>query len=235
VQCVILAGGLGTRLRAHDATVPKALLEVAGRPFAHWQLEWLASQGIDEVVYSIAYLGGMIEEAVGTGDRWGLTIHYSREDEGSLLGTGGAVRLAVDSGLLGHSFFVLYGDSYLKVDLHQVHRAFESSGLPALMTVFENDSHLDASNVVLIGDRVARYEKGVVDPPPEMRFIDYGLSAVTADSVAAAIEPGKAADLSSYFSPLAQAGRLGAFVVTERFYEVGSPQGLAQLEEHLGG
>jgi NDP-sugar pyrophosphorylase family protein len=233
MQCVILAGGLGTRMRAHDSTAPKALFRVAGRPFAYWQLEWLASQGVDEVVYSIGHLGSMIVDAVGQGERWGLSVHYLQEDEGALLGTGGAVRRAVESGLLGPSFFVLYGDSYLTVDLRQVHRRFNALGLTGLMTVYENDSLLDASNVILDGDRVVRYEKGVVDPPPEMRFIDYGISEVMTDSVEAAFAPGEAADLAPYLSALAQEGELGAFVVTDRFYEVGSAQGLADFEAYL--
>jgi NDP-sugar pyrophosphorylase family protein len=233
MQCVILAGGLGTRMRAHHSAAPKALFEVAGRPFAYWQLEWLASQGVDEVVYSIGHLGSMIVDAVGTGERWGLSVHYLQEDEGALLGTGGAVRHAVESGLLGPSFFVLYGDSYLTVDLTQVHRRFNTLGLAGLMTVFENDSRLDASNVILDGDRVVRYEKGVVDPPPEMRFIDYGISEITAHAVEAALAPGEAADLAPFLSALAQESQLGAFVVTERFYEVGSAQGLADFEAYL--
>jgi len=233
MQCVILAGGLGTRMRAHDSTMPKALFEVAGRPFTHWQLDWLASQGIDEVVYSIGHLGSMIIEAVGAGDRWGLSVHYLQEDEGALLGTGGAVRHAVDSGLLGPSFFVLYGDSYLKVDLGHVHQHFEELGLEALMTVFRNDSILDASNVILAGGRVDRYVKGVAHPPPDMCYIDYGLTEVTARSVEADITPGEAADLAPYLSDLARRGQLGAHVVAERFFEVGSPQGLAALEQHL--
>ena len=234
MQCLILAGGLGTRMRAHDPTVPKTLLDVAGRPFAYWQLDWLASQGVDEVVYSIGHLGYRVVDAVGTGGQWGMSIGYLQEEEGALLGTGGAVRRAVDSGLLGSSFFVLYGDSYLKVDLHQVHRRFEALGLAALMTVFKNDDHLDVSNVILAGDRVALYQKGVVEPPPEMCFIDYGLTEVTSRSVEAAFSPGEVADLAPYLSDLAQKGQLGAFVVSERFYEVGSTRGLADFEAYLG-
>jgi NDP-sugar pyrophosphorylase family protein len=233
MQCVILAGGLGTRMQSHDATVPKTLLRVAGRPFAHWQLEWLAGQGVDEVVYCIGHLGGMVVDAVGTGDRWGLSIDYLQEGDGALLGTGGAVRRAVDSGLLGSTFFVLYGDSYLTVDLREVHRRFEALGLAALMTVFKNDGLLDASNAVVVADKVDRYEKGLVDPPTDMCFIDYGLTELTARSVEAAFASGEAADLAPYLSALARDGQLGAFEVRQRFYEVGSPSGYADLEAFL--
>jgi NDP-sugar pyrophosphorylase family protein len=220
-------------MQSHDPTVPKTLLSVAGRPFAYWQLEWLADQGVDEVVYCIGHLGGMVVDAVGTGDRWGLSVAYLQEADGALLGTGGAVRGAVDSGLLGSSFFVLYGDSYLTVDLREVHRRFEALGLAALMTVFKNDGLLDASNVVVDDDKVARYEKGLVDPPTDMCFIDYGLTEVTTRSVETAFTSGEAADLAPYLSALARDGQLGAFEVRQRFYEVGSPSGYADLEAFL--
>jgi NDP-sugar pyrophosphorylase family protein len=229
---VVLAGGLGTRMRAHQPGVPKSLLEVAGRPFAHWQLEWLAGQGVDEVVFSIGHLGDLIEEVLGSGDQWGVAIRYLREEEGSLLGTGGAVRSAVDSGLVGSTFFVLYGDSYLDVNLREVDRALDDA-LAAVMTVFENRSRWDASNVVVVGDRVARYEKGLANPPADMTYIDYGVSVVTATSVTRLIPPEGASDLAPYFSQLAAAGQLGAFVAKERFYEVGSPEGLVELDRHL--
>src|SRR5215831_8907610 len=103
MQCVILAGGLAERLRPLTDNVPKALLPVAGRPFADYQLSWLASEGVTEVVLAIGYLGGSIRAFVGDGQPWGLRVRYA--DEGELLrGTGGALRLAYDEGLLDQSF-----------------------------------------------------------------------------------------------------------------------------------
>ena len=232
MQCLILAGGLGTRMQAHDPRVPKAMLPIAGRPFVHWQLSWLANHGADGVVLSTGHLGGQIRDFVKDGAEWNLPVTYVEEGD-ELRGTGGAIRLAVDEGALGDSFFVLYGDSYLQVALRDVWSAFELAGLPALMTVYENDGRWDTSNAVCAGNMVVHYEKGSADPPPDMRFIDYGLSALQADLVRELISPGQQHDLADFFLTLSRQGRLAAFVATERFYEIGSPEGLAELDRLL--
>ena len=137
-QCVILAGGVASRLGAGAGDLPKTLVPVAGRPFADRQLTWLAQQGVDQIVYCIGYRGDQIRAYVDDGARWGLSVTYV--DEGSdLRGTGGALRLAHDNGALAEWFAVLYGDSYLRVELASVAAAFRRSELPALMTVLRNE------------------------------------------------------------------------------------------------
>ena len=86
MQCVILAGGRGTRMAPATDEIPKALLPVAGRPFADWQLGWLASQGVDRVTYSIGYLGDLIRDHVGTGENWGLGVDYVDDSKGTNVG-----------------------------------------------------------------------------------------------------------------------------------------------------
>ena len=113
---VVLAGGLGTRMRDAAPGLPKALVPVLGEPFAFHQLRLLASQGVREVVYVIGHLGSQIRAAVGDGDAFGLGVSYVDEGE-SLRGTGGALRFAHDRGTLPDVFGVLYGDSYLPIDL----------------------------------------------------------------------------------------------------------------------
>jgi len=232
VRCLILAGGLGTRLQAVTKTVPKCLVPVAGRPFAHWQLRWLAAEGVTDVVYSIGHLGAMVREEVGDGRRFGLTVRYV-EDGPERRGTAGAVRLAVEAGVLGEDFFVLYGDSMLSVSLAAVDAAFRRAGAPALMTVFRNRGRWEHPNAIYAGGMVTRYEKGLAHPPPAMEYVDYGLSVLSAAVVGELVAPGQPADLAEMFQALAAAGRLAGFEATERFYEIGSPSGLAELEAHL--
>ena len=232
MQCLILAGGLGTRMQGYDATVPKTLLPVAGRPFADWQLQWLASEGVDSVVYSIGHLGALIREFAGHGGKWGLTIDYVEEID-RLLGTGGAVRLAADRDVLDDRFFVLYGDSYLRVNLRAVDATFVERGLPALMTVFANNGRWDASNVVFDGSSVVEYRKGMTSPPSAMRFIDYGLLELSRDLVVERLPTARRSDLAELLEPLSREGLLGGYEVFQRFFEIGSPRGMEELDRFL--
>jgi NDP-sugar pyrophosphorylase family protein len=227
-DCVILAGGVASRLGAHAGDLPKTLVPVAGRPFADRQLTWLAEQGITDVVYCIGYRGDKIRDYVGEGGRWGLGVTYV--DEGTQLrGTGGALRLAYDEGALAEDFAVLYGDSYLRVDLRAVDGAFRRSGRPALMTVLHNDNRWGKSNAEYDGHLVTAYSKSAGD----FHWIDYGLSALTRE-VVAEIPAGKETDLADLFTRLSAEGRLAGFEATERFYEIGTTEGVAELERFLG-
>jgi NDP-sugar pyrophosphorylase family protein len=233
LQCAILAGGLGTRMRPMTESVPKALLPVLGRPFADWQLELLAAQGVQRVVYCIGYHGEMLRDHVGDGSRFGLRVTWS--DEGSrLLGTAGAIRLAVDRGALDDAFFVLYGDSYLPAPVAGAEEAWRGSGAPALMTVLRNEGRWDRSNCIFRDGRVVLYDKR--RPPDrvgEMRWIDYGLSVLTAAVVHELVTAGTPADLADVQRDLSVSGRLAGLEVEERFYEAGSVAGLHELEAFL--
>jgi NDP-sugar pyrophosphorylase family protein len=229
MQCVILAGGLGTRMWPQTKTIPKTLLPIAGTPFATWQLSWLARSGIDSVVYCVGHLGQLIRDHVGDGTSWGLSVRHV--DEGDhLRGTAGALRLACDHGALEEDFLVLYGDSWLQVDPARVLRAARERREPALMTVFLNEGRWDGSNVVLEGTRVARYAKGLTNPPAEMRWIDYGLLAFRRWVIAERVPADKPEDLAPLCSELADHGLLAGFEVDQRFYEIGSVAGRDELE-----
>jgi NDP-sugar pyrophosphorylase family protein len=232
MQCLILAGGLGTRMWPAAETTPKTLLPVAGHPFAWWQLTWLAEAGIDSVVYCIGHLGEQVRDYVRDGSRWGLTVTYV-DDGDHLRGTAGAIALAADRSVLASHFLVLYGDSWLQVDPADVLRTAQDSGLPALMTVFDNVGRWDGSNVVYRDGLVRRYEKGLDPAPPEMHWIDYGLSVFTRDLIDARVPRDRPSDLASLATSLAAAGELAGYLADERFYEIGSPQGLRDLEELL--
>src|SRR5579872_5855079 len=132
----ILAGGLATRLRPLTDKIPKALVDVNGEPFIAHQLRLLASRGIPRVVLCLGYRGEMVRDFVGDGWEFGLQVNYSF-DGPELRGTAGAIHQALP--LLGDSFFVLYGDSYLPCDYAAVEQAFLTSGKTALMTVFCNE------------------------------------------------------------------------------------------------
>jgi prepilin-type processing-associated H-X9-DG protein len=216
----ILAGGLGSRLGAASRDLPKPIVEVAGKPFLAHVLELLRSHGAQRVVLCVGYLGELIENRLGDGAQFGLELRY-RYDPPGLAGTAGAVRAALDD--LGERFLVLYGDTYLRVDYADVARRPGE----AVMTVLENAGRWDRSNVLYADGRVLRYDKR--DPTPDMRWIDYGLSVLTPGVL------GSEDDLADVFARLAAEGRLAGYLATERFYEIGTPEALAETEAFLSG
>ena len=235
MQCLILAGGLGTRMKAAAPDIDntaKALLPVSGRPFADHQLTWLAGHGVKRVVYAIGHKGSQIRDFVGDGGGWGLEAVFSDEGE-TQLGTGGAVRLAVDEGLVAGGFLLLYCDSYLSIDIGAVWAA-SGEGERPVMTVLKNDGRWDASNAVFEDGHVTVFEKGRVDAAAiGMDYIDYGLSVLNGDIVREHVPAGATFDLARVHRRLAETGALLGFEATERFYEIGSPEGLADLEAYL--
>ena len=229
MPAVILAGGYATRLRPLTEHVPKALIEIAGRPFLWHQLELLKRHGLRRAVLAVGYLGESIRERFGDGSELGISLQYSF-DGPAPLGTGGAIKQALP--LLPERFFVLYGDSYLTCDYQSVEKAFCGSGLPGLMTVYRNEGLFDTSNVEYDGVRILRYDKAYLTP--SMRHIDYGLGAFHRN-VFASMENGARCDLVEVYQRLLREEKLAAFEVHDRFYEIGSPEGLRQTTAFLSG
>jgi len=225
----ILAGGLATRMKPHTDAIPKSLLDVEGRPFIFRQLDSLAERGARKVVVCIGHMGHMIRERVGDGARFGIEVRYS--DEGDrLLGTGGALRKALP--LLGDRFLVQYGDSLLEVDYRAVERAFLDSGLTGLMTVYRNEGRYDTSNVLFVDGGIRRYDK--MNRVPEMRHIDYGLGGLSASAFHGVKEDTRV-DLAVIYQNLLAQGELAGYEVFQRFFEIGSPAGLADARKHFSG
>lgn len=227
IPVAILAGGLATRLRPITEKIPKSLVSVAGEPFLAHQLRLLHARGVRRAVLCVGYLGEMIERDFGDGSAFGIELRYSF-DGPTLLGTGGALRQALP--LLGDEFFVLYGDSYLPIDYAAVLADFHASAQPGLMTVFRNEGAWDTSNVQFEDGRIVRYDKR--ERTPAMLHIDYGLGVFRA-SVFAERAAGEAFDLADVQRGLVAKGALAGHEVFQRFYEIGSHAGLAELETLL--
>jgi len=223
----ILAGGLATRLRPVTEKTPKLLVEVAGEPFFSHQIRLLKNAGLTHLVLCVGYLGERIVEQYGDGSAWGIKIEYSF-DGPKLLGTGGALINALP--LLGETFYVLYGDSYLPIDYRAVGQAFLGSERLGLMTVFENRGHFDTSNVWFEDGKIRVYDKK--NRASQMHHIDYGLGVLRAE----ALKPSphnEVVDLADVYGRLVSTGQLAGYEVQKRFYEIGSPAGRQELDELL--
>ncbi len=229
MQCVILAGGLGTRIRAISGDLPKSLIPVQGKPFIHYQLQKLRRSGVEEVLLCIGYQGRLIRDYVGDGKTWDLNVRYLDEKD-QLRGTGGALRWAAEDNLLSSLFFLMYGDSFLPVDFQAIWSAFQSRTEPALMTVMRNQGQWDLSNASFDGTRV-HYDKKK-SGASTLDFIDYGLSLLRRDSILQKIPADVRYDLADYFEALSAQNALAGYEIKERFYEIGSPQGLADFQTY---
>lgn len=225
----LLAGGRGTRLGAMTESAPKSLVEAGGEPFIAHQLRLLRSRGVEKVVVCLGHLGESVRTAAGSGSAFGLRLEYSFDGRRPL-GTAGAVKKALRR--LGDEFFVMYGDSYLPCSFREVRAAYRRSGRPALMTVFRNDGRWGRSNVAYENGRIRAYDKE--SPSAGMRHIDYGLGVFHRD-VFRFVPRGRFFDLAVLYRTLIERGELAAHKVGERFYEVGSPAGLAAFREFLSG
>jgi MurNAc alpha-1-phosphate uridylyltransferase len=228
----ILAGGLATRLGELTEHVPKSLLEVCGRPFLAWQLELLARHGLSDVVLCVSHHATQIEDWLPGNTPSGMRVRLSYDGERQL-GTGGALLRALP--LLGESFLVTYGDSYLLCDYLAIYRHFEAQqALPkrplGLMTVFANDNRWDTSNVIYRNGAIVRYDKR--NPVPEMHHIDWGLGVLTREALAAypADQP---LDLADVYTALVAREQLAGYEMRQRFYEVGSHAGLAEFRAYI--
>jgi NDP-sugar pyrophosphorylase family protein len=217
-------------MRPLTTTVPKTLIPVDDKPFAYYQLRWLAAHGITSVVYSIAVLGDMIRDYVGDGSRWGLPVSYVA-DGPELAGTGGALRRVYDAGLLHERFLVLYGDSFLPFDFRDLVHSFETQSRPAMMAVYRNQGRFDTGNVRYADGVVGLYFKGKTDGLSDLHYIDYGVSALQASVVAERIPADKKTDLADIYHRLSVENKLAGWEVSERFYEIGSPSGLRDFSD----
>jgi len=234
-QAVILAGGLGTRMRPVTETIPKPMISVAGKPFLQHQLELLRACGIDRSLLLVAYLGEQIEEYFGNGAKLQLNISYSFEP--TPLGTGGALRNAVD--LLQNAFVLLNGDTYLAIDYSALLSKFATLKRRALIVAYQKPSDgasvLPANNVpnnlgVASDGRVEIYRKR---DPEGLTHVDAGAIVLSKEILEMLPHGGRCSLEEEIFPQLIAAGEMYAWVTSQPFYDMGSPAGLAALEEKL--
>ena len=234
-QAVILAGGLGTRMRPMTETIPKPMIPVAGKPFLQHQLELLAAHGLSRILLLLAYLGQQIERQFGDGASLGCKLSYSYEP--SPLGTGGALKNAETK--LEDEFALLNGDTYLAVDYAALFQAFRKSRSDALIVAYRKSSRATANspannvpnNLAVAADgRVAAYRK---HNPEELTHVDAGV-IVLRKRILGKIPPARFCSLEEdIFPQLIADGQMSAWVTSEPFYDMGSPAGLEALASRL--
>jgi NDP-sugar pyrophosphorylase family protein len=225
IQAVILAGGLGTRMRPLTETVPKSLLAVLGRPFLDHQLELLKQNGIRRFVLLVSYLGELIEEHFGAGRDRGIQILYSYET--TPLGTGGALRNA--AALLDEDFLVLNGDTLLDIEYPALVKQFRDTCAPAMITAYRNIAATVSSNLEIGADGVVlRYSK----KHQVGEYVDAGVLALRRSVID--LIPARTCSLEQEVFPrLIAARQMRAWRTELPFFDMGTPSGFIALENYL--
>ena len=228
MQIAILTGGLGTRLNKLTTKTPKSLILIDNKPFLEYQIDFLKEGGIKDIVLCTGHLGEQIHRHFGSGKKYALNIKYSHEDKP--LGTAGALKKSQD--LLNDTFFTMYGDSYVFVNFGEIMSYFKSQDKLALMTVYHNSDRYDRSNTSIQGNLVKKYSKK--DRSKDTEYIDYGVN-IFRKSVLDLIPQNQFYSLEDLLPNLIKQEQLLAYEVYDRFYEIGSPEGLEDFENFIAG
>lgn len=169
-KAMILAAGLGTRLRPLTENKPKCLMPLGARPLIDWMLRWIGRCGVTECVINLHYLPDMVKGYVGDGEQYGLHVEYSFEPE--LLGTAGAVRKAAD--FFDEPFYVIYSDNFSQWDLRKLKYEHENSEAISTVAVHWREDVTSSGMVELGGDdRIVR----LVEKPRSQDVTSHYVSA----------------------------------------------------------
>ena len=223
-QVVIVAGGLGKRLRARLGDLPKPMIPIAGKPLLEHQVELAARHGFKRVVIFACYRADAIEAHFGDGRRLGVQMSYIVESQP--LGTAGAVLAGYET--LADNFLVMYGDTMVNVDLERLWRRHESSGAAATLLLHPNDHPLDSDLVETgEGDWIAAFHNR---PHPTDRWfqnlVNAGLYAVRKSALQPWIGPSAAMDFATDLFPamLRRGMKLLAYNSPEYIKDIGTPE-----------
>ena len=227
MQVVVVLGGQGSRLGPLTDTVPKAMVDVNGKPFFQYMLEMLKKFGFRKFLFCIGRHGQVISRYFGSGSKFDCQIEYSNDGQ-ELLGTAGALRNAVD--MLEDDFLLLYGDSFMDIDYNELISRYkwskENDSKKAIMTILRNSNRYDKSNVLFGDGRILRYDKN--NPADDMQHIDYGVSILSKELIRQ-IPKGRHIDLADIYTKAVDDGVLAGCSVWKRFYEIGTAESLNEF------
>ena len=226
---VILAGGMAKRLGNISTNIPKCLIPVAGKPFIDWQVQYAAKQGVKDIYICSGWLTNKVEEHFNEYKHEDLNITVIA-DGNELLGTGGAISNILK--ILPKSFFVLYGDTYLPIDFRALvdfHKNKINSE-NSLLTIYKNNSKLGLSNIIYENNVIIKYSKNKLEQ--KMKHIDYGLSIMTQEAFTT-YKHDRSFDLGNLYEFLVENKLMYPYLITERFYEIGTPESLAETDQYF--
>jgi NDP-sugar pyrophosphorylase family protein len=227
MQIVILCGGLATRLRNLTKNIPKSMIKIKNKPFLEYQIENIKRSSINNIILCVGHLSEQIESYFGNGEKFGVDIKYSYDGD-KPLGPIGALKNAEP--LLDDIFFIMYGDSYLKVDFKKVYSYFIDHNKLALMVVYKNFNKIDKSNLIVKNNIIVAY--GDKKRTKDMIYIDYGTSILKKE-ILNIIPKNTFYTTGQLFSNLISKNELLAYEVKQRFYHIGNPDALEEFKNYI--
>lgn len=223
MQIVILCGGKATRLYPLTKKTPKSMIEISGKPFLEHQINLFKKNNIFDIVLCVGFLREQIEGYFGNGEKFGVNIKYSKEKEP--LDTGGSLKNAKK--FLEEDFFIIYGDSYLLVDYQEIYDYFKKFNKLGLMTIYKNYKKLEPSNIIVKKKFIQKFDKENPNQS-EMVHIEFGLNIFKKEVLNLIKE--KTFPIGDYFKKLIKEKQLLYFETSQRFYEIGCPEGLKETK-----
>ena len=226
-HCVVLAGGLGTRLSTvTNGICPKALVPVLGRPFIDYKILSLRRMRVTHLWLLVGKMGDQIEAHVQKSAFPGLSINVVHDGD-ILLGTAGSISRIADQ--LPQRFWVTYGDTFVTAELSEAEDKYDQAGL-RIMCVLNNQDRIETSNVSLQNQKVTCYEKS--PSPGSHDWIDYGLLRLHRNDFVS-LPTNVTVDLHKVITMLVQRRQLAAWPVSSRFWEVGTPESRNETEAYF--
>ena len=211
MQAVILAGGLGKRLRPLTHVTPKLMLKIYGRPFLEHHILSLREQGIRDIVVLVGHLGNKIKSYFGDGSAFDVNMTYSKDDQ---LGTGGAIKIA--SHLLEEEFIVLNGDTYLPINYEDLVRRFKESSKLGVISIYDNRDKIAKSNVFLKDGQIIEYSR---EGAQHFTHLDAGVSIFKKD-ILNMIDKDKFSLEDELYPVLINMDELAHFLIPHRFFDI---------------
>ena len=223
MQVVVLMGGLGTRL---GQSLPKAIVNVCGKPFFSYQLNLMKHAGFRNFLFCVGYKEDYIRNYFQDGRKLGVDITYS-SDGGMQLGTGGAIRKALP--YLTNDFMLINGDEFMDVDYFEIMYSYFKTKAQSLMVIYKNRNRYDKSNVVFRNGELIKYTKRNI--VPEMYYIHYGIGIFDKRLIERVPER-QAINLSDIYQDWITKKIMKGYEVRNRFYDVGTPQSLEEFRQY---
>ena len=224
-QAVILAGGLGTRMRPLTDTMPKPMIPVQGRPFLEYLVELLRANGIGEIVMLLGYLPKKVTEHFGDGSKFGVHITYDITPVDNDTGT----RLVHAAPLIHDKFLLMYCDNYWPLNLERLAEFYEKQNVVASTVVFDNKNNMTKNNMFVDKDGyVTKYDRTRTDP--NLNAVDIGFFIL--DKSVLDLAPKRDFNFEKEVLPKLIASRkLAGYVTGHRYYSLGSIERLPIVEE----